>query len=134
MVFQILISKRFCWRGIQLSRLQLRGDKEPIKRQTYANRGRVRQAMPIFAYIFFQMKNLLNKILAILTRFCVIFIKIPVLLLKCVSHKNFFLCSFGIELNRIVEFPLKRNMLLPTQIFGYALRLLRPYLWQPIKF
>ena len=67
--------------------------------------------MRTFAYKFFQMKNLFHKLLAILTRFFAIFIKIPVLLLKCLFQKNFYL-SFGIELNRIFEFPLKRNMLL----------------------
>ena len=63
-------------------RTEVRGGS--TKMQTYAKRDRGGvTSMRTLAYIYFLIKYLIHKLLTIVTRFCVSFIKIPVLLKIC---------------------------------------------------
>ena len=71
----------------------IKGEEGSIKMRMYANRGRGCHVMRKFAYNFFRIKYLVHKLLAIVTRFFITFIKISVLF-KMPFLKNFFFYSF----------------------------------------
>ena len=59
----------------------------------------------------FLIKYLAHKLLAIITRFVVIFNKIHFFFKIAVLENHISSCSFGLKLKWIVEFPLKRKLL-----------------------
>ena len=62
-------------------------------------------------YSKFLSKHLVYKLIAIITRFFVSFIKILALLKISVLKSPCFVCLFDLQLNQFVEFSLERKML-----------------------
>ena len=66
--------------GIQVLHLQLLGEGEFMKMQMYAKQGEGVISRQMSAYYIFLIEHLIHKLLTIVTRFFVSFIKILVLL------------------------------------------------------
>ena len=84
-----------------------RGQEQSIKIQKYAKRGKRVVWKPTFTHIFFKIQYLVHKLLALIARFFVSFIQIPVLL-----------CLFVfLWLNWTVEFRLKKAAFMRIDIW-----------------